>query len=270
MEIACKFDEWPWIDAHRRYTCNVKKKIVPDNPRINFDGQHLVPHNNYDVTGMNFMACRVIKIPSECIFQKMIKLSLSPILDQVMIQQYPLLEALSLSNCGLRSILKEDLRGLTHLKVLWLNDNELEYLPGDLFEEARKLEYVSFEKNKIRYIDEELLEPLVDLKLINFFGNVAIDKVYNSKFLTQGNASLDDVKNKIKIKCKPPWRNENNPKVLQHQESLSMELYKKIIECEELSAKCKIFEDENEQLKEEIVKIKVNQRNEFYDGKNIL
>jgi hypothetical protein len=65
MEIACKFDEWPWIDAHRRYTCNVKKKIIPDNENISFDGKHLIPHTNYDVTGMNFMACRVVKIPSE-------------------------------------------------------------------------------------------------------------------------------------------------------------------------------------------------------------
>lgn len=198
---------------------------------------------------MNFMSCRVIKIPGV-----------------IMIQHYPLLEAVALSNCGLRSILKEDLKGLIHLKVLWLNDNELEYLPGDLFEEARKVEYVSFEKNKIRYIDAELLEPLVDLKLINFFGNAAINKVYNCAFLTQGNASLEEVKMEIVIACKPPWRNESNPKVLQHQDSLSMELYKKIIECDELNDKCKIYEEEIEWLKSENASLKVGKDNALISG----
>lgn len=248
MEIECKFDEWPWIDSSRRYTCNVKKKIIPDK-KITFDGKHLIPNTNYHVTAMNFMSCRVIKIPGV-----------------IMIQHYPLLEAVALSNCGLRSILKEDLKGLIHLKVLWLNDNELEYLPGDLFEEARKVEYVSFEKNKIRYIDAELLDPLVDLKLINFFGNAAIDKVYNRAFLTQGNASLDEVKSEIIFACKPPWRNESNPKVLQHQESLSMELYKKIIECDELVDKCKIYEEEIEWLKSENASLKVNKSDAMISG----
>lgn len=234
MIIQCKFDEWPWIDAHRRYTANIKKKIISDNPNLSFDGKHLIPHQNFDVTAANFMSCRVIKIPGP-----------------ILIQHYPMLEAIALSNCGLRSILKEDFKGLIHLKVLWLNDNELEYLPGDLFEESRKLEYVSFEKNKIRYIDAELLDPLVDLKLINFFGNAAIDKVFNSAFLTQGNATLEEIKNEIIANCMPPWRTESNPKVLQHQESISMELYKKIIECDELQVKCKIYEDEIERMKEE-------------------
>lgn len=252
MEIECKFDEWPWIDSSRRYSCNLKKKIIADNPRITFDGKHLIPHTNYDVTGMNFMSCRVIKIPSV-----------------IMINHYPLLEAVALSNCALRSILKEDLKGLIHLKVLWLNDNELEYLPGDLFEESRKVEYVSFEKNKIRYIDAELLDPLVDLKLINFFGNAAIDKVYNRAFLTQGNASLEEVKHEIITKCKPPWRNESNPKVLEHQESLSMELYKKIIECDELNVKCKMYEDEIEWLRSENASLKVKKDDGLITGEFI-
>lgn len=185
---------------------------------------------------------------------------------QIIAQQYPLIQALALSNCGLRSLLKEDLRGLSHLKVLWLNDNDLEYLPGDLFEETRRLEYISFEKNKIRYIDPELLDNLPDLKLINFFANAAIDKVYNSAFLTQGNASLEEIKNEILIKCKPPWRTENNPKVLEHQESLSMELYKKIIECDELNVKCRKLEVEIEILKKEIEEKKEDGRKEIFDG----
>lgn len=152
--------------------------------------------------------------------------------------------------------------GLTHLKVLWLNDNDLEYLPGDLFEETRRLEYISFEKNKIRYIDGEFLDYLTDLKSINFFGNAAIDKVYNSAFLTQGNASLMDIKSEILIKCKPPWRMESNSKVLEHEEALSMELYKKVVECDELSEKCRKLELEVDMLRTNVE----NDKNEVLLG----
>jgi hypothetical protein len=173
LAIECKFEDWPWIDDHR-YTCTVKRKHIPEHQPSLLDGRHLVPHTNFDVTGINFLSCRLTRIPKS-----------------LALKSFTFLQALAVSNCGLREITRGDLVGLHDLRVLWLNDNEIEFLPGDLFVDMKRLEYVSFEKNRIRFVDAEVLDPLVELKMVNFFGNVGIDRVYNSAFLTKGNATLE-------------------------------------------------------------------------------
>ncbi|KAG5666401.1 hypothetical protein PVAND_014430 [Polypedilum vanderplanki] len=235
FSIECKFAEWAWIDEHR-YTCNIKRKNIPENQSAILDGRHLVPHTNFDVTGISFLSCRLTKIPKN-----------------LLLKSFSLLQALAVSNCGLREIKREDLIGLHDLRVLWLNDNEIEFLPGDLFIDMKKLEYVSFEKNKIRFIDAELLDPLPNLKLINFYGNVAIDKVYNSTFSTQGNASLEGIKIEIRTKCRPPFR--ENPKKLEENEELREQLNKRDKEIEILNEKVNNSMANEASLHEEISKM---------------
>lgn len=244
FRIDCKFEAWPWIDEHR-YSCNIKRKTIPDSKNLILDGRHLVPHTNYDVTGVNFMKCRITKIPAS-----------------LMIKSFPFLQALSLSNCGIKEIKREDFYGLHDLRVLWVDENELEFLPGDLFVDMKKLEFVSFEKNKIRFIDAELLNPLRNLKLVNFFGNVGIDRVYNSIFLTQGNASLEEIKQEIAEKCKPPFK--ENPKKLEENEELQQKFKSKEAECEQLKENLEDMKvvaaslhDEIERMQKEAEKLKI-------------
>lgn len=73
------------------------------------------------------------------------------------------LVALELSECGICTIVKDDLKELPNLKDLWLHNNGIKRLPHDLFTYTRKLEIVSFRNNKIEDIGSRLLSPLKNL-----------------------------------------------------------------------------------------------------------
>lgn len=95
------------------------------------------------------------------------------------------LVALELKKCGICTIVKDDLKELTHLKDLWLHDNSIKQLPHDLFKYTRKLEIVSFRNNKIEDIGSRLLSPLKNLQFVDFRGN----NVINSHFVSQAEAN---------------------------------------------------------------------------------
>lgn len=96
---------------------------------------------------------------------------------------FPNLRNLSIEGCGLKSINKNDLIGLENLQQLALDGNEITTLPEDLFQETPLLEKISLSDNKIKFelIDACVLDSLKYLKLVNFIGNVNIDKLYTTE-----------------------------------------------------------------------------------------
>lgn len=90
------------------------------------------------------------------------------------------LVVISIDNCQLREINKEDLEPFKSLKELFSTNNEIESLPADLFNNNPMLEKLSFRKNKIRFIPQQTLTPLKCLAFADFRGNIKIDLMYGS------------------------------------------------------------------------------------------
>lgn len=81
------------------------------------------------------------------------------------------LEVLVIAGTGLRQIKSVDLQPFTFLKEIYMNDNQLEILEGDLFKFNPEIMIVNFENNKIIQIGCGLLDPLIRLEEIKFKGN---------------------------------------------------------------------------------------------------
>lgn len=93
---------------------------------------------------------------------------------------FPCLIALSIFNCGLTEISRDDLKDLTFLEAIYLNSNQLKALPDDLFEDMPKLRIIELYGNKLEFISSKLLEPVTGngLTLADFRGNKIIDAFY--------------------------------------------------------------------------------------------
>jgi len=115
------------------------------------------------------------------------------------------LTVVEVRNSGLRTITKQDMRGLEKVKELWIVDNQLKQLPGDLFNDMPHLEYVSFASNEIVQIGKNLLEPLQKLKLVDFRGNAAIDVFFTTRQSNQRKCvDLNEMNKIIRLQCNGP------------------------------------------------------------------
>lgn len=160
------------------------------------------------------------------------------------------LKYLLLCNCKLTTITREDLRGFEGLEQLSLRDNYIEKLSKGLFDHTPNLEAISFENNKLKEIDAEILDPLINLKYCNLMGNESINVLFD--YITdQGNVNWVQLKEAIR-KCDP------------------IELYKAEIRKENTAVK-----KENYVLKKEIASLKwklnelekkYNQQNEYFSN----
>ena len=81
------------------------------------------------------------------------------------------LEVLVIAGTGLKQIQSTDLKPFVFLKEVYLNDNQLEVLKGDLFEFNPEITILNFENNKIKQIGCGFLEPLIRLEAVKFAGN---------------------------------------------------------------------------------------------------
>lgn len=87
---------------------------------------------------------------------------------------FPELEGLEIFNSSLKSITRNDLKPMWNLKLVHMSSNELKELDGDLFEETQKVHWVDFSDNKIKFVGENLLNNLKQLKVANFENNTCI------------------------------------------------------------------------------------------------
>jgi hypothetical protein len=77
---------------------------------------------------------------------------------------------------------------------LWLDFNEIEKIPGNLFENCPNLALVSFKGNKIKEVGSELFSGLESLKTLKFGSNVC--------YSPESNATKSEMKKEIKLNCK--------------------------------------------------------------------
>lgn len=108
---------------------------------------------------------------------------------------FPTLRLLSVINCGLEEISKADLNGFKMLKVLIMKNNELMFLPENLFSENGEIDKISFKRNKLIHVGANILEPLVKLKSADFRGNIGINYKFSSLPCT-GNTIAANITNR--------------------------------------------------------------------------
>jgi BTB/POZ domain len=192
MELQCVFLDFPWYlgDARKdRYTCKIDKILItePGTEITSFVGKHLLNRTNNDVTGIFFKTSIVHYFPKN--------------LHKV----FPNLNALSIDNCGLKEISREDLIGLEKLEDICLPQNKLRSLPHDLFEGMVNLKEITFNENKLEFLRSKLLDPIAVNGIIrlDFRGNTKIDAFYQpGKIKSVG--SLQELMKIIDKNCEPP------------------------------------------------------------------
>lgn len=108
------------------------------------------------------------------------------------------LSVLIIAGTGLKSIKQSDLKPFSELKELYLNDNHLESLEGDLFLYNNFLTEISFNDNFIKQVGFHLLEPLKNLGGIGFKNNVCIDRSANEAL------ALVELRVELREKCRHP------------------------------------------------------------------
>lgn len=173
--VACYYEIQHFHEKFSVYTCCLYKKEIGHEKA--FSGQHLTDKTDDDVRGVAFSHCKFASFP------------------RGISESFPNVNHITI-NEGLQEISKEDLAEFKNLKFLDLQGCRLVNLSSDLFENSSKLEVIYFSHNKILSIGENLLEPLENLKYIDFTGNPAINLVYDED--KSENFTLDDMKREIR------------------------------------------------------------------------
>lgn len=78
------------------------------------------------------------------------------------------LECFEIVDCLINTIDRSDLENFPNLKFLDLSQNNLHSLPHDLFESTLKLEFISFDRNDLQFVGQDILSPLRHLQQARF------------------------------------------------------------------------------------------------------
>jgi len=176
MGIYCRLTTLKLTHGDSSYGCYIENTQTPENRRITLTGHHEYGKTDYDVIDVTFSSCMVIKIPQE--------LTLI----------FPNIRKLLICNSKLKKISKNDLIEYKNLEIISMMENELEYLPGDLFEGFKNLNYINFKKNKLIFIEPNILDGLGEMRYVNFSDNTNYKKCFSIYPEHEPNATLDEVK----------------------------------------------------------------------------
>ncbi|KAG5666528.1 hypothetical protein PVAND_014548 [Polypedilum vanderplanki] len=265
QEVFCNFSTQTWRTRNEKfYRCCVYSTRIFEDIELKFSGIHKEENcTNESVTAIEFNKCEISKIP------------------QGLLKVFPNLKAISIYCSKLKIIRREDLKEYCDLKDFYFADNEIEFLPGDIFDDCENVEVVSFYGNKIKKIDENFLSEAKNLKYLDLEGNLCIDKCFDS-LSNEGNSTLHDIKSEIIEKFSIfYWKNllkdskiENlklkneNQKILETENGLKEELrkanrkYLKMkIDAEKMKEKIENLENKNFEIKEKLFKWEKHAKN---------
>lgn len=142
MEVSCEF---------RDTSCDVSKIAIKsaDTKIKSFNGLHKGGKSNQDIYHLRFYNCELDYFP------------------RGLTDSFSNLTTLSMDNCGLKSISREDLCGLGNLECLDLSSNKITSLPTDLFTDMRRLKRIDFDSNPLKFVNSNILEPILGNGLTN-------------------------------------------------------------------------------------------------------
>ncbi|CAG9811196.1 unnamed protein product [Chironomus riparius] len=176
MVINCDFQNVFYQHCGNQMTCLVENQQLPENKVIEFyirNGRR-IPKNS--VTFVKFNNCNVTKVPNG--------------ITTVFVN----LKVLNIFNSKLKKISKEDIAEYRNLEQFFCQENEIEFLPGDLFDGFVNLIYVTFWGNKLKVIEPNILDGLVNLKHASFQKNVNYNCYYSTYPIFPHGISLADMK----------------------------------------------------------------------------
>lgn len=218
MELIVCFGPCIYGESLPVYSCNVNEIILndPNSDTIKITGEHLENMTNDDVVGVFFDEFKDLeKFPRGLgkVFEDLIYLEI----------------AIS----SIATLNKDDFDDLGDLQGFWLTDSRLVTLPGNLFDDVRAIRDLSFARNKLKYIGQDIMNPLKMLKYANFEGNTNINMVVYEG----GGEKLETLKHAIATNCYPPSPSTKTT----HEPNNVIELEERV---KVLEAKIKNLEDE--------------------------
>lgn len=160
MKLSCEY-----LNVGGRYTCKVKSVSImePGTVITEIVGDHLHGFNADDVDTIYFKKTAIHYFP------------------RGLHRFFPRLKQLQISNCGLKTICRDDLIGLEALEGIVLDGNKLTTVPSDLLIGMDKLESLSFVRNEIEFLSSDLFKPVMtnNWKYIDFWRNESINCSYS-------------------------------------------------------------------------------------------
>lgn len=160
IRFSCKFQMLSsfYHNLGGRYTCIATIVNSGSTSLENVTEVHLTEKSNDDV--------EVLEISSQNL----------PFFPEEIGSFFKNLDEIWISNSSLTAITANDLRPFSGLSYLQLMNNQLTSIDGDLFKFTPHLQFVSFSHNQIKHIGHDLVTNLNILKVLNFQGNVCINK----------------------------------------------------------------------------------------------
>lgn len=182
MEVHCSY-----LFDNYTYKCIVSNEDLTEGLKIqNFNGDHHPGKTNKDVTIVFFEGCKLQHFPRD------------------LRRFFPKIAVIQIIECNLNEITKEDLQGYPDLIYFGIIDNELSYLPGNLFEYTPKVEFIDFSLNKIKWIGPMIFEPLINVEGINlkYNQNIHCHWIPSQKEKSVAK-NLEDLKKIVRNCCRP-------------------------------------------------------------------
>lgn len=110
---------------------------------------------------------------------------------------FPSLKAFWVTGTGLKEIKSCHLKSYVNLREFHIENCAIEVIESDLFIHNPKLEYVSLHSNKIKYVENNVIQPLSKSIHIDFNKNLCVDLKSNN------DAQFRQLEHILEANCKP-------------------------------------------------------------------
>lgn len=164
MEFQCNFKTiFSRAALGSVYRCSVKKILRSSTLQktIIITGKHEANQSNNDVTDFIIGSVLLDELPKN------------------VFKDFPKLRHVKIDRCGLKKISREDLVGLENLETLQVVNNNLTFLPDDLFADMKRLRRIDFSNNRLERLSSKLLTPVkFSLRRADFKENTCIDDCF--------------------------------------------------------------------------------------------
>ena len=178
MEFKCRFDEDGWTyNTIKHYRCIVENQQIMEENEVEFIGDHLNSKINNDVTFILFNNCSMFKLPqgiSKC---------------------FPNLQTIDVLNSKLKTVSKNDFIHHKKLKAFHCNGNDIEFVPGDLFDDSKGIEWIGIREINLKVVEPNLLDKIENLKRARLLNEKNFEGFFTTFAQDNRITKLQDVKN---------------------------------------------------------------------------
>lgn len=159
ISLDCNFGNVIWTNAGLAYTCTATIQGLGIPVLTNVTGDHSENRTNDDVGAL-------------AISNQDMEFGI----PQNIVDFFPNLIVLSLSNLGIYRVSSLDIAQFPALQVLILYRNQLDSLDGNLFVNNPLLLYINLSSNQIKHLGPNIFNPLRNLRVLRMTLNICIDE----------------------------------------------------------------------------------------------